>query len=100
MQKENEKLLNKALNDIEDLLWDDEFMNPGIKVNYINRSMASATKIFTHVLLSKMWEYQESKKLPQEQRENCALVIGKVIRQLILDSTGIDLPKMYKDGDE
>jgi hypothetical protein len=92
MIKENQKLLNKTLNEIEDLLWDDEFEFPGERVIYDDKTLGSAVKIFSHVLLSKLWEHQQN--LPQ--RQQAALNAGKSIRQLVLDFTGIDLHKLYK----
>lgn len=98
MTKEHQKLLNKTLNEIEELLWDDEFEFPGERVIYDDKTLGSAAKIFTHVLLSKMWEYQEVKNL--SQRQQAALNAGKSIRQLVLDFTGIDLHKLYKDQND
>ena len=92
MTKENQKMLNKTLNEIEDLLWEDEFDFPGERVIYDDKTLGSAVKIFSHVLLSKLWEHQES----QEQRQQSVLNAGKSIRQLVLDFTGIDLHKLYK----
>ena len=97
MLERNEKILNQTLNELEDLLWDDEFINPGIKVEYTDKTMASATKIFIHVLLNKMWEYQEAEGMSKEERMEDAVESGKAIRKLILDYTGLDMHDAYKE---
>jgi len=100
MTNENRDGLEKLLHEIEEYLWEYEFNNPSTPVKYADGTMGSATKIFTHLLLNKMWEYYEVKKLPQTQREKSVETVGKAIRQIVLDHAGVDLHKTYKAEDE
>ena len=98
MHEKSQEKLNELLNEIEDTLWEDEFQNEGIQVKYTDKTLGSACKIFSHVLLSKMWDYQENQKSTQKQRQKFALKAGKAIRDLVLNSTGIDTHQLYKKG--
>lgn len=63
--------------------------------NYSNKDLGNASIIFTHFLIDKIWE--KNQELPQGKREELAEKTGKAIRQLIQETTGLDMHDIVKE---
>ena len=90
------KDLSPVLNEIEEALWDFEFNKPGIQPKYTQDGIKGAIKIFSSVMLDKMWDYQEKNKTSQKKREQLAKEAGEAIRALFKKYTNIDSHNLYK----
>ena len=84
------KKLTPILNEISYALLEHEAYFE-TKPNFEGDALFSATKIFSSVLMDKMFDLQDCENMPQKDRENMAFSCGNSIRQLIKTYTGIDM---------
>ena len=87
--------LQPILEEIENTIWEFE-ANVGIKPNYPDDSLKSATKIFMSVVMDKIFNLQNNEKMDMEDRLKMAEACGKDIRKLIKTYTDIDTHEFYK----
>jgi len=87
--------LQPILNEIEETIWEFE-ANVGIKPNYPEESLRSATKIFMSVMMDKIFNLQNDESMEMEDRMKMAAACGKDIRKLIKTYTDIDTTEFYK----
>ncbi len=88
--------ISPILQEIEETLWEFEANRPGIKPEFTILGFRGAIKIFTSVLLEKIWQKQETNLITQEERQKLAQEAGEVIRELVKKYTGIDSHNLYK----
>jgi len=69
----------------------------GIKPNFDKAALRAATKIFSSVIMDKIWELQESENMDMIDRENMAFSCGNDIRKLIKTYLGIESRDFYND---
>ena len=89
------KQLEPVLIEIEKTLWEFEF-NSGTQPNYSLEGFKASLKIFSSVLMDKMWDLQESEDMSIENRKAMALTFGNDLRKLIKTFTNIDTVELYK----
>lgn len=89
------KQLSPILEEIEQTLWEFDLYK-GIKPDYNDKALPAAAKIFTSVLLDKMWELQQDESISMQDRMNMATKAGEDIRKIIKIYTGIDSHQFYK----
>lgn len=68
----------------------------GIKPNYSDAALLSATLIFQSVFIDKLYDYMEQDGMSQEDREKMAQSAGTEIRKLIHTYTGLDTHQLAK----
>ena len=87
--------LSVVLQEIEDTLWEYEVNVKGPPM-FTTRGFAAVTKIFMAVFMDKMWVKFQKEKLSPEAREEIANLVGRKVRALIKEHTGIDMVEVYK----
>jgi recombination DNA repair RAD52 pathway protein len=88
--------LTPILVEIENALLEFEAFN-GSKPNFSDDALRAATKIFSSVLMDKIYDLQETEKMDLKDREYMAFWAGNEIRKLIKNSTGIETHDFYND---
>ena len=88
--------LSPILEEIEDTLWESEARTNPQPPQYPIEAVRAGIKIFSSIILDKLWEKQEKDGVEQGKRESEARLAGVVISKLVLDLTGIDTKKLYK----
>ena len=68
--------------------------NSGVYRKYTDEDLANAVHILQEIFMAKIYDFHVG-NLNQEKLENLAEEAGKVIRQMILDFTGVDLHEVY-----
>ena len=88
--------LTPILVEIENTLLEFEAYN-GSKPIFPDDALRAATKIFSSVLMDKIYDLQEFEKIDMKDRENMAYWAGNEIRKLIKNSTGIETHDFYNE---
>ncbi len=87
--------LSPILNEISEALWEFDAQELG-SPRFEDEDLASATKIFTSVMLDKLWALSESEGLDLETAGAMAEKLGHELRHLIKVYTGLDSHDFYK----
>ena len=91
--------MSKVFEDIEETLWEIDAATLGPQ-NYTDKGFRGAVKIFSSVIMDRMWVLQEKEKMDLETRKAMAVKAGESIRNLIKVYTDIDPVNMYKEESE
>ena len=86
--------LSIILEEIQASIWEFE-VNRGIKPEYSIEGFRAGIKIFTSVLVDKIWELQEDENINMPERMDMAEKAGNDIRKLIKTYTNIDCHELY-----
>jgi hypothetical protein len=86
--------ISPILAEIEYLILEHEAL-VGEKPCYIDYALRSASRIFSSVLLDKMFELQKLEKIPLNIAEDMAIQAGKEIRQIVKKYTNIDTHELF-----
>lgn len=86
--------ISPILEELEDVLLDFEASSKGVPC-FTKNGFRASIKIFMSTLMEKMWEHQQIHNMPIEQRETQAEELGKKLRALVLEYTGIDTHTLY-----
>ena len=86
--------LTPILVEIENTLLDFEAYT-GSKPDFGDDALRAATKIFSSVLMNKIYDLQENENMNMKDRENMAFWAGCEIRKLIKNCTGIETHNFY-----
>lgn len=87
--------LSAILVEIEKTLWEFED-NVGLKPNYTEAGFKAGIKIFSSVLMDKIFELQNDESMPIEDRLNMATKAGEEIRKLVKTYTNLDTKTFYE----
>ena len=82
MEKTIGQKIDPILQEIEDILWEFE-ANCGTQPKFSQESLRAVTKIFTSVLLDKMFELQDLENVDMKNRMNMAQKAGEDIKRII-----------------
>jgi hypothetical protein len=88
--------ITPILNELEDAMWEFEVNNVGIKPNFNDSALRSASKIFMAIMLDKMYNLQDVEKMNLEDRCNMANKLGEEIRKIVKIYTNQDTFDFYK----
>ena len=88
------KKLSPILEEIENTIWEFEAYN-GCKPNYTLEGFRASIKIFMSALLDKFFEKQQAEGVNQEDCLKAVEKLGKDLRDLIFNATGVDTQKLY-----
>ena len=85
----------EALIEIEHGLWEQDcYVNEGAKpYEYTDEAFRACTKIFMSGLMWKIWKNREDRTL--KEMSDRVESVGKQIRALVLNYTGIDTHKLF-----
>ncbi len=86
--------ISPILEEIEDTLLEFE-ANVGMKPNFTDDGFRAGIKIFSSVLMDKIWELQEDENISIEDRIKMVQKVGEDIRKLVKTYTDIDTHKLY-----
>lgn len=86
--------LSELLIEIEDTIFKFELFKDE-KPNYTKEGFRAAVKIFSSVLMDKIYELQEGEDIEFEDRCNMAQKAGEDLRKLVKTYTDIDTRKLY-----
>ena len=70
--------------------------NVGLKPCYSEKAFRAVIKLFTSVLLDKMWELQNREDMSEEDRLNMANKLGEEVRKMVKVYTNIDTHTLYE----
>lgn len=84
---------SKVLSQLTDSMIDREIdeERKGINPNYSNKDLFNATFIFSRLIMSKMFNLQESEEIHIDDRLSMANAFGSQLRSIIHTYTGIDM---------
>lgn len=90
--------VSEILTDIERSLWLYDLYNENVgkPLNFSDDALRAAIKIFSSVLLSKMWKLQENEDMENQDRISMAENLGNDIRRLVKTYTNIDSHDLFK----
>ncbi len=88
------KKISPILEEIEITLFEFE-ANVGMKPEFTDDGFRAGIKIFSSVLMDKIWELQENENISIEDRINMVQKVGEDIRKLVKIYTDIDTHKLY-----
>lgn len=86
-----------VLEELETAMWEHEAQFEGERPMYPDTAIRSAAKIFTDVLIDRMFAKQEKDGVPFNQRCNEVAEAGELIRQTIIKYTGLDTHVLMKE---
>lgn len=89
--------LHQTYREISVMLWEGEANYPNQQIKYDDETFAATTKIFMSSLMSKMYDFQEKNDFNLEKKIAMAQHVGSSLRELILQTTGVDMHKVYKN---
>ncbi len=95
MEKIGQKI-SPILEYLENYLWEYE-ATVGEKPEYTEGGFRGAVKVFTSVMMDKIWELQENENLEMDDRVAMVEKCGNDIRNLVKTYTDIDTFNFYKD---
>lgn len=87
--------ISPILAEIEDALWEDDFEENGPQ-RFTVAGTRAAVKIFSTVVMDKIWEKAEREGLSLEEKSALAHQAGTEIRELFKRFTGVDSHDLYK----
>ena len=88
------KKLSPVLEEIELTLLEYE-ANIGIQPEFTDEGFRAGIKIFSSVVLDRIWNLQESEELSMDDRIKMAESFGKKIREIVKTYTNIDTRQLY-----
>jgi hypothetical protein len=88
------KKLSPVLEEIEFTLLEYE-ANIGIKPEFTDEGFRAGIKIFSSVVLDRIWNLQESEELSMDDRIKMAESFGNKIREIVKTYTNIDTRQLY-----
>ena len=88
------KKLSPVLEEIESTLLEYE-ANIGIKPEFTDEGFRAGIKIFSSVVLDRIWNLQESEELSMDDRIKMAESFGNKIREIVKTYTNIDTRQLY-----
>ena len=88
--------LEPVYKEINDALWEYEANSPE-PPGFSTQGFKYATKIFMSALMEQVWNKQEADDVPMNKRCVDVEQLGKQVRELILENTGIDMHKVSED---
>lgn len=94
--------LAPVLEELSKAVWEHKANFEGERPEYPDMAMMHAANIFCDILMDRMWEEQERKDIPYEQRGLQAETAGLAIYHMVKKFTGLDTreltKKWMKDG--
>lgn len=87
--------LSPILNEISEALWEFEVQELG-SPGFADEDLTAATKIFTSVMLDKLWQLAQKEGIDLETAGAMAEKLGNELRQMIKVYTGLDSHDFYK----
>ena len=90
------KKLSPILKEIEDTLWEFEAL-AAVQPKFTDEGFRAATKIFMAAFMDKMFDKQTKDGTPFPDCCTQAEDIGKAIREIIVEYTGLDMHKLYEN---
>ena len=88
------KKLSPVLEEIEFTLLEYE-ANIGIQPEFTDEGFRAGIKIFSSVVLDRIWNLQESEELSMDDRIKMAESFGNKIREIVKTYTNIDTRQLY-----
>jgi hypothetical protein len=88
------KKLSPVLEEIELTLLEYE-ANIGIQPEFTDEGFRAGIKIFSSVMLDRIWNLQESEELSMDDRIKMAESFGNKIREIVKTYTNIDTRQLY-----
>jgi hypothetical protein len=88
------KKLSPVLEEIEITLLEYE-ANIGIQPEFTDEGFRAGIKIFSSVVLDRIWNLQESEELSMDDRIKMAESFGNKIREIVKTYTNIDTRQLY-----
>jgi len=88
------KKLSPVLEEIEITLLEYE-ANIGIQPEFTDEGFRAGIKIFSSVMLDRIWNLQESEELSMDDRIKMAESFGNKIREIVKTYTNIDTRQLY-----
>jgi hypothetical protein len=88
------KKLSPVLEEIELTLLEYE-ANIGIQPEFTDEGFRAGIKIFSSVVLDRIWNLQESEELSMDDRIKMAESFGNKIREIVKTYTNIDTRQLY-----
>ena len=87
------KQISKVLVEIEEAMWANDCIS--VKPEYTDEALRASIKIFSSVVLDKMFSLMDKEEMDIETRNNMAAKCGEEIRHLVKVYTDIDTRDLY-----
>lgn len=99
-QKTKGEKIGEILEEIEMCMWEHDVSNPEEPLEFDEKALRAATKIFADIMMEFSYRHRKSNKQKLEDMESSAVDLGQAIRFLIRNNTGIDSTTWYKEENE